>query len=101
MDNRKNRKRAKQKRSMEARPGVSLEKAVAAVQQLMDKTTKVTHNEFIIDRLGNRRQFDVVIRGSFGGRPMLGVIECKDHGTKKGPSDVEAFAKKTEHVCAN
>jgi hypothetical protein len=53
------------------------------------------------DRVGNWRQYDVVIRGSFGGRPALGVMECKDHNKKKGPADVEAFAKKTENLGAN
>jgi hypothetical protein len=68
---------------------------------MMDTTSRVTHDENLVDRLGNVRQFDVVIRGSFGGRPMLGVIEAKDHKRRKGPSDVEAFAKKSEHLGAN
>ena len=82
-------------------PGISLEKAVAHVQGLMDQNSTVKHNEKLKDRSGNRRQFDVVIRGTFGGWPMLGVIECKDHNRKKGPNAVEAFAKKAENVGAN
>jgi hypothetical protein len=82
-------------------PGVILEKAVARVQQMMDKNSVVTHNEDLADRLGNIRLCDVVIRGSFGGKPMLGVAECRDHNRKKGPDAVEAFAKKTEHLGAN
>ena len=55
----------------------------------------------INDRVGNRRQYDVVIRGQFAGRQVLSVIECKDHSRKKGPDAVEAFAKKTENLGAN
>ncbi|MCW3099041.1 MAG: restriction endonuclease family protein [Chthonomonadaceae bacterium] len=82
-------------------PGISFEKAVARIQQMLDTDSVVSHNEQIIDRVGNKRQFDVVIRGRFGGRSVLGVIECKDHSRKKGPDAVEAFAKKTENVGAN
>jgi hypothetical protein len=81
--------------------GVSFEKAVARIQQMLDRRSVVTHNEVLLDRLGNRRQCDVVIRGSFGGRPMLGIVECKDHKERIGPDAIEAFAKKTEHLRAN
>lgn len=82
-------------------PGISLEKAVVRIQQMMDPGSTVTHNERLEDRVGNKRQYDVVIRGSFAGRTLLGVIECKDHGQKQGPSEVEAFAKKTDNLRAN
>lgn len=82
-------------------PGARLEKVVARIQQLMDPNSQVTHNERLEDRVGNTRQYDVVIRGRFGGRPILGVIECKDHSRKKGPDAVEQFAKKTENLGAN
>jgi len=82
-------------------PGVALEKAVARVQQLLDPNSRVTHNEKLADRAGNMRQYDVIIRGRFAGRACLGVIECKDHGRKAGPGDVDGFAKKTENLGAN
>lgn len=82
-------------------PGLSLELVVVKIQQMMDSNSKVTHNEKLQDRVGNIRQYDVVIRGEFGGRPVLGVVECKDHSRKKGPSSIEAFAKKTENLGAN
>src|SRR5262249_34320104 len=82
-------------------PGVTLEKIVARIQQMMDPNSTVTHNESLVDRVGNKRQYDVIIRGQFGGRPVLGIIECKDHSRKKGPDAVEAFAKKTENLRAN
>jgi len=81
--------------------GVSFEKVVARIQQMMDTNSVVTHNENLVDRVGNTRQFDVVIRGQFGGRPVLGVIECKDHSRKMGPETIEAFAKKSENLGAN
>lgn len=81
--------------------GVTLEKTVARIQQMMDPNSKVTHNEKLVDRLGNTRQYDVVIRGSFGGRDVLGVIECKDHNRKKGPSAVDAFANNTDNLIVN
>jgi hypothetical protein len=61
----------------------------------------VEHNVQLEDRVGNKRQYDVVMRGTFAGRPVLGVIECKDHKNKKGPAEIEAFAKKTENLGAN
>ncbi len=68
---------------------------------MMDPETSVKHNEKLRDRVGNIRQFDVVIRGRFAGRDVLGVIECRDHNRKKGPGAIEAFAKKTENLNAN
>ena len=84
-----------------ARPGTRLEEVVARIQQMMDPNSIVTHNEMLEDRVGNKRQYDVVIRGHFGGRPVLGIVECKDHNRKKGPDAVEAFAKKTDNLGAN
>ena len=81
--------------------GLSLELVVTKIQQMMDAGSQVTHNEKLVDRVGNKRQYDVVVRGNFGGRPVLGVIECKDHSRKVGPNLIEAFAKKTENLGAN
>src|SRR5579871_2154277 len=82
-------------------PGIRLETIVARIQQKMDPNSTVSHNEKLVDRLGNKRQYDVVIRGHYAGCPILGVIECKDHSRRKGPDAVEAFAKKTENLRAN
>jgi hypothetical protein len=82
-------------------PGITLEKVVVRIQQMMDQNSIVTHNEILEDRVGNKRQYDVVIRGQFGGRSILGVMECKDQNRKKGPDAIEAFAKKTENLGAN
>jgi hypothetical protein len=82
-------------------PGTELETIVARIQQMLDTKSRVTRNEWLVDRLGNRRQYDVVVRGEFGGRSVLGVIECKDHSRKKGPDAVEAFAKKTDNLRTN
>ena len=94
-------KKAVRKKVSKKNTGVSLEKTVARIEQMMDPESKVTHNEKLVDRVGNTRQYDVVIREHFGGREVLGVIERKDHKRKKGPDDVEAFAKKTENLNAN
>lgn len=84
-----------------SRPGVSLEMAVARMQGLLDPASEVIHDQTLVDRVGNRRQFDVVVRGTFAGHAILGVVECKDHGRRKGPASVEAFAKKCENVGAD
>jgi len=81
--------------------GVSFEKAVHRIQQMMDPNTKVTHNEKLLDRVGNTRQYDVVIRGTFAGRPMLGVMECRDHNRRKGPDAVDGFANKMQNLGAD
>ncbi len=82
-------------------PGLTLEKTVARLQKMLDPASTVTHNELLTDRVGNRRQFDVVIRGKFGGRDVIGIVECKDHSRPNGPDTIEAFAKKCENVGAN
>jgi hypothetical protein len=82
-------------------PGVSFEKAVHRIQQMMDPNTKVTHNEKLPDRVGNTRQYDVVIRGTLAGRPMLGVMECRDHNTRKGPDAIDGFANKMRNLGAD
>jgi len=81
--------------------GKSLEKAVARIQQMLDPGSVVTHNEYIVDRLGNRRQFDVVIRGQAAGRNYLGVVEAKDWSNKIGTPELEAFVMKARNVNAN
>src|SRR5437868_10198208 len=83
------------------RPGISFEKAVALVQAQIDPAATVTHNEVIVDRLGHARQFDVVIRGSFAGQLVLGVIECKDLKRKVGLQEIDAFITKSQDVNAN
>src|SRR4051794_19551766 len=85
---------AKKKRKMaKDLSGIGLEKAVQQIYQRLDPNSQVTHDEWLEDRTGNTRQYDVVIRGDFGGHKMLGIVECKDHKRKKGPSEVEGFAK--------
>jgi Restriction endonuclease len=81
--------------------GRSLEQAVAAIQQLFDPQSTVTTNEFIVDRLGNSREFDVVVRGNYAGQPMLCVIECKNWSDKVGTPVVDAFLTKARNVNAN
>ncbi len=83
------------------RLGIQFEKAVTLVQAQFDPVAKVTHNEVIVDRLGHSRQFDVVIRGSFAGQALLGVIECKDLRRKVGSPDIDAFVTKSQDVNAN
>ena len=82
-------------------PGEPFEKLVAQIQARIDPTSQVTHNEFIVDRLNQRRQFDVVIRGDFAGQKMLGVIECKDLGRKVGTPEIDAFNTKAQDINAN
>jgi len=94
-------KQTKKKQKKSELPGVPFEKAVAAIQAQFDPKASVTHNEVIKDRLGHHRQFDVVIRGSFAGQELLGVIECKDHNKKVGSPDIDAFVTKSQEINAN
>ena len=82
-------------------PGIAFEKIVAQIQARIDPSATVTHNETLVDRIGNARQFDVAVRGQFGGQPMLGVIECKDLTRRVGPGEVDAFVIMAENVNAN
>lgn len=61
----------------------------------------MTHNEFLTDRHGHRRQFDVAIKGIFAGQEILGVIECKDLSRKVGTPEIDAFVTKAADVNAN
>lgn len=83
------------------KPGIAFEKLVAAIQAKIDPASSVMHNEILVDRHGHERQFDVVMRGSFAGQAMLGVIECKDLKRKVGTPDVDAFVTKASDVNAN
>lgn len=84
-----------------SKPGIGFERLVYDIQQKIDPKSEVTHNEVITDRLGQRRQFDVVIRGTFAGQKVLGVIECKDQKKKVGVPQIEAFVTKAADVNAN
>jgi restriction endonuclease len=79
----------------------TFEAAVASVQALLSPNANVTRNVKLVDRLGHERQFDVVIRGQWAGRHVLGVIECKDWSVKVDLPEVEAFVTKKENVRAN
>src|SRR5688572_16049589 len=82
-------------------PGIPFEKAVAAVQAMLDPAAEVTHNTRLRDRLGHWRQFDVVIRVKAAGHEILGVIECKDLQRPIGTPELNAFADKARNVRAN
>ncbi len=82
-------------------PGIAFEKVVAAIQAQIDPASVVTHNEILKDRLGHDRQFDVVVRGTFAGQRMLGVIECKDLGRKVGTPEIDSFVTKAQDINAN
>jgi hypothetical protein len=82
-------------------PGIAFEKVAAAIQAQIDPAATVTHNEVILDRLGQHRQFDVVIRGVFAGQQMLGVIECKDLVKRVGTPEVDGFVTKAQDINAN
>lgn len=77
------------------------EEAVADIQSLFTPNAAVKRNVRIIDRLGHRREFDVVIEDNWGGRSLLAVIECKALKKKVGTPEVEAFKEKSEKVNAN
>jgi len=81
--------------------GIGFEKVVADIQSQVDPNADVFHNKHIVDRLGQSRQFDVVIRGQFAGQEILGVIECKDLGKKVGTPEIDAFVTKSNDINAN
>ena len=91
----------KSRRPKPEQPGIAFEKVVAAIQSQIDPQATVAHSEFLTDRLGQRRQFDVVVRGTFAGQQMLGIIECKDLGGKVGTPEVDGFVTKAQDVNAN
>ncbi len=82
-------------------PGIGFEKAVTGIQSQIDPNSEVSHNKIITDRLGQNRQFDVVITGQFAGQDILGVIECKDLKKKVGTPEIDAFVTKSQDINAN
>jgi hypothetical protein len=52
------------------------------------------------NRLGFMRECEVVFRGTFGGHPALGVMECNDWGHKVGTPELDAFITKTGDINA-
>lgn len=82
-------------------PGIGFEKIVTDIQQQIDSTAKVSHNQILEDRLGQKRQFNIVISGSFAGQEILGVIECKDLSKKVGTPEIDAFVTKSTDLNAN
>jgi hypothetical protein len=83
------------------RSGFGFERAVADIQQLLDPQSTVEHDVRLEDKIGNRRQFDVVVRGTVGGRAVLGVFECRDHADPVDQSQVDGFVTKMQSVNAN
>ena len=83
------------------RPGLEFEKIVSEIQRLIDSSSDVSHDEILTDRLGQKRQFDVVVRGKFAGQEIIGVLECKNLNKKAGTPEVDAFVTKSQDVNAN
>lgn len=81
--------------------GVEFERFVLDIQSRIDPNSRATHNEMLVNRLGHKRQFDVVIRGSCAGVDFLGVVECKDLNRKVGCELVDAFITKANDINAN
>jgi hypothetical protein len=79
------------------KPGVELELVVQRLQTMMGPNATAESGE-ITDRLGVVRQFDVIIRGTLGGWPAFGVIECKDHSRKKDVAEIDKFAANCDHI---
>lgn len=57
--------------------GKSYERAVAAVLQAFDPNATVSHGKWVIGPDG-RRELDVLIQGTINGKPLKGLVECKD-----------------------
>ncbi len=83
------------------KPGIEFERIVTDIQRQFDPNAEVSHNERLTDRLGQKRQFDVVVRGKFAGQDILGVIECKDLSKKVGTPEIDAFVTKSQDINAN
>lgn len=82
-------------------PGIAFEKVVSDLQRQFDPNASVKHKEYLIDRLGQKREFDVVIRGKFSGQDLLGIIECKDKSRPVGVDVVDGFISKSVDINAN
>lgn len=59
------------------RPGTAYQELVASVVKAFDRTAEVRAGEWVEGPDG-RRDMDVSVRGTVGGKPILTVIECKD-----------------------
>lgn len=82
-------------------PGIQFETVVAEIQAQIDPKAVVTHDRVLTDRIGQNRQFDVVIEGKFAGQDILGIIECKDLNRRVGTPAIDAFVTKSQDINAN
>ena len=79
----------------------TFEQAVTSIQRLISPNDDVQHNVKLPDIRGRLLQFDVVIRGEWAGRKVLGVIECRDKKRPVDRSQIDGFITKSRAVCAN
>jgi len=83
------------------RNGSDFEEVVLQIQRKLAPDCEVLHDVRLVDRLGHKRQFDIVLRGTVGSYPVLGVIECKDLKRRVGTPQIEAFITKVRDLRAN
>ena len=79
----------------------TFEQAVTSIQRLISPNDDVQHDVKLPDIRGRLLQFDVVIRGEWAGRKVLGVIECRDKKRPVDRSQIDGFITKSRAVCAN
>jgi hypothetical protein len=77
-----------------------LEQIVASIHRSVDPDARVTHNERIRGRSGERRQLDVTIRKSVGTEEVLVVVECKVYNRPVDIKAVEQFIGMLQDVSA-
>ncbi len=77
------------------------EKEVARIRGLFSPNAIITHDEILVDRFGNKRQFDVTIKDNWAGESMLAVVECKNLSRPVNVEQVDSFANKKNNILAN
>ena len=88
--------------SKRVNPGRALESLVAAIQQSLHESAKITLNEKIVDvDSGEEREIDICIRLSDGPTEFLGIVEVRDQSRPVGSPYVEQVISKRSSVRAD
>jgi hypothetical protein len=86
---------------MAAKPGDEYESIVANAYAQFADSARVTKNEYIVGKSGERRQCDVTVRTSLMGHGVLLIIECKDYNWKLSVGKVDELIGKRDDVGAS
>ena len=83
-----------------SKTGKRYEDIVADIHLQFSNPSKITKNEFIMGRSGQRRQIDISLRAEISGYPILMIIECKKYNRPIDIGEIDELIGKVDDVSA-